>query len=64
MLDIPDSFRPLAKAKAIRLLSAEPDEGRQARILNSIWEEEWKLDRLEWRSWMDTMKRKFRERYP
>lgn len=64
MLEIPDSFRQASKAKAIRLLSAEPDGGRQARILNSIWEEEWKLDRLEWRSWMDTMKRKFRERYP
>ena len=64
MLEIPDSFRPLAKAKANRLLSAELDESRQARILNSIWEEEWKLDRLEWRSWMDTMKKKFRERYP
>lgn len=64
MLEIPDSFRPLAKAKANRLLLAESDKGRQARILNSIWEEEWKLDRLEWRSWMDTMKRKFRERYP
>lgn len=63
MPDIPDMFRPAARAKARRLMDAEPDESRHQKILNQIHEEEWKLDRLEWRSWMDTMKRKFRDKY-
>ena len=63
-MNIPDTFRPPARARAERLLAAEPDEERQKRILNQISEEEWRLDRLEWHSWMDQMRRKFNRMEP
>lgn len=57
-IEIPTSFRPHAKAKAKALLgSADAEQAK--RILNQISEEEWKLDRAEWRRWMDGMRRKF-----
>ena len=57
-MTIPTSFRPLAKAKAERLLQGASDEKRQRKIINEIAEEEWALDRTEWRQWMDRMKAK------
>ena len=63
-MKIPDSFRPSAKIKAERLLANVEDEFKAKRIINQIAEEEWQLDRLEWRRWMDAMRRKFNARLP
>jgi len=62
MPKIPDSFRPSAKLKAEQKLAEAArlglSEDRQERILQSISEEEWKQDRIEWRDYMDHMKAK------
>lgn len=58
-MNIPTTFRPVAKAKAERLLQYTTDEDRQQRIINEISEDEWRLDRTEWRNWMDMMRGKF-----
>ena len=63
-MKIPDTYRPAAKAKAERLLAAEPDEERQQRILNEISEEEWRLDKIEWNAWMRMMSAKHMHRTP
>lgn len=57
-MTIPATWRQRAKAKAEKLLTSEP-QSRHKLIINQIAEEEWRLDRLEWRSWMDGMRRNF-----
>jgi hypothetical protein len=63
MIEIPASFRPAAKLKAERELAiaemSGASEHRKQMILQDISEQEWKLDRLEWRDWMDSMRGKF-----
>ena len=57
-MKIPETFRPPARAKAESFLRGIKDEKQAKRILNQISEEEWALDRLEWRQWMDGMRKK------
>jgi len=62
MIEIPDSFRPQAKAKAERMLAMAEKSGasehRKRMIIQSISEEEWKQDRAEWNDYMNRMKAK------
>jgi hypothetical protein len=63
MIDIPASFRSAAKIKAARELAIAEKSGasehRKKMIIQNISEQEWKLDRIEWQDWMDTMRGKF-----
>ena len=67
MIEIPASFRPAAKLKAERELAIAEKSGasdnRKRMIIQSISEQEWKLDRFEWRDWMDMMRGKFAKMY-
>ena len=68
MIEIPDGFRPAAKLKAKRELEIAEKSGasdlRKQKIIQEISEQEWKLDRLEWRDWMDMMRGKFARIHP
>lgn len=59
MRDIPDSWRPEAKARAKTLLAelqaAGVSEDRVDREMNRISESEWKKDRDDWSAWMRMM---------
>lgn len=66
--EIPDYFRPDAKKVAARrILDARAggylDDERFRRIIQDVAEEEWSRDRIEWRAWMEAMRRKFRDKY-
>ena len=56
---IPTTFRPPARATATRRLTGITDNKQRQKIINEISEDEWKLDRVEWRNWMDSMRWKF-----
>jgi hypothetical protein len=58
-MNIPITFRPPARAMAARRLAGITDDEKRQKIINEISEEEWKLDRVEWRNWMDMMRGKF-----
>lgn len=62
MISIPSNFRPQAKLKAERMLAMAEKSGasehRKKMIVQSISEEEWKQDRMEWSDWMSQMKAK------
>lgn len=58
-MSIPTTFRPMAKAMAAKRLAGVTDEDQCQKIINEISEDEWKLDRVEWRNWMDIMRVKF-----
>jgi len=55
-LEIPVSFRANARKTAERRLVGVVDSEKALRIINQIAEEEWALDRVEWRQWMDRMR--------
>lgn len=62
-MNIPDSFRAAARAKAEKLIQTTTDEDRQQRIINEIAEEEWNQDRIEWRAYMNQMRAKSYQMY-
>lgn len=68
MRDIPDSWRPEAKAKAVKLLTAlqaaGASEDRVDKEMNRISEQEWQKDRDDWRAWMRMMSAKHMHRTP
>lgn len=68
MIEIPDGFRPAAKLKAKRELEIAEKSGasdrRKQMIIQNISEQEWKLDRIEWRDWIDMMRGKFSRIHP
>jgi hypothetical protein len=71
-IEIPDHFRPDAKACAARRIrdaisGGYFDDDRYRRIINDLAEEEWARDRIEWKAWMrqmrDAFQRKFHDSY-
>jgi len=56
--EIPATFRDNANRVAERRLAGITDSAKARLIINQIAEEEWALDRIEWRQWMDRMKAK------
>lgn len=63
IVEIPATFRANAKITAERRLAGITDSDKARRIINQIAEEEWALDRLEWRNWMNQMRSKFNHLY-
>lgn len=67
MIEIPKSFRPKAKIKAQQMLEMADKSGasehRKQMIIQSISEDEWRQDRLEWSDWMSQMKAKSYQMY-
>jgi len=58
-MNIPETFRLPAEAMAARRLTGITDDSQRQKIINEISEDEWKIDRVEWRNWMDMMRGKF-----
>ncbi len=62
--EIPATFRANAKRTAERRLAGVTDSEKARRIINQIAEEEWALDRAEWRAYMDQARRRFYQMHP
>jgi hypothetical protein len=58
-MNIPETFRLPAEAMAARRLTGITDDSQRQKIINEISEDEWKIDRIEWRNWMEMMRSKF-----
>jgi len=58
-MNIPTTFRLPARVIAANRLDGITDDEQRQKIINEISEEGWKLDRVEWRNWMDSMRWKF-----
>jgi len=58
-MSIPATFRPQAKVTAASRLAGATNDDQRQKIINEVSEEEWRLDMVEWRNWMDSMRWKF-----
>lgn len=63
-MNIPETFRLPAEAMAAKRLSGITDDSQRQKIINEISEDEWKIDRIEWRNWMEMMRGKFARIHP